>query len=81
MRVRIAEVDMQNRKLRLSMREDLASISQPGVKSGGGGGRQPKRSVTKSVEAFLNIPPEEWIGGTVRLCFSCHGVLFLVSTS
>lgn len=59
-KVRIIEVDMQNRKLRLSMREDLDSIT-----ASSGGQRSERRRPTKSVEAFLDIPPEEWIGGTV----------------
>lgn len=59
-KVRIIEVDMQNRKLRLSMREDLDSIP-----ANTGGQRAERRRPSKSVEAFLDIAPEEWIGGTV----------------
>lgn len=61
MNVRIIEVDMQNKKLRLTMREDLNSIGDPS----GGGRSERRRSPMRSVEAFLDIPPEEWIGGTV----------------
>lgn len=59
--VRVIEADMEQRKLRLSMRENGAD----GPTGGGGGGGQRSRSTQNSVDHFLNLSPEEWIGGTV----------------
>lgn len=59
-KVRILEVDQYNKKLRLTMR-NTDVVDSPGGYGGGRGGA--KRA--KSVEQFLNLSPDEWIGGTV----------------
>lgn len=61
-RVRVLEVDVNARKLRLTMRE--TDYVGPSGGDGGGGGRRGTRKA-KSVEQFLSLSPEEWIGGTV----------------
>lgn len=74
--VRIIEVDPINRKIRLTMREIGVDGPSGGMGGGGGGGRGGGGGVQrkpKSVEAFLNIPPEEWIGGTVRFVVVIRG--------
>lgn len=64
MRVRVLEVDVNARKLRLTMRETDYVPPSGGDGGGGGGGRRGTRKA-KSVEQFLSLSPEEWIGGTV----------------
>eukprot|EP00904_Undaria_pinnatifida_P009520 jgi/Undpi1/5699/HiC_scaffold_2.g00973.m1 len=61
-RVRVLEADLNARKLRLTMRE--TDVDMPSGGGGGGGDRRGMKKA-KSVEQFLNLSPEEWIGGTV----------------
>lgn len=63
-RVRVLEADLNARKLRLTMRETDVDMPSGGGGGGGGGDRRGMKKA-KSVEQFLNLSPEEWIGGTV----------------
>lgn len=66
-KVRIIEVDVDRQKLRLTMRDP--EFDEGSMEVAGAGSERAPRRKTNSVEAYLNIPPDEWISGTVRTRF------------